>query len=465
MRKILFNQGKFNKVDIKEKLLEVYDDYLRTNGREKDIEEVVKFSREYYLSDGVFPSEAVIAQNFKFEFEEEEILDEMRFASYLNDKTVSIRERRRLELASKYLNQRLPATERLEILEELVRIDTDVFNDEKDTTTSIHDLRMADIYNEFTQKGAGIRTNIPDIDAVTMGISSGKLAVIFAPPGGFKTSTSLNMVYINSMEGDNSLVLSLEIPKGEYKTNIMARHGYSMNISIEPLKVIKGMLTPEEQKDLLAVEADFEAKLKGKIIFMDSDDVRIPTFASFRTQLKRKIRENNIRTVYVDFIQQFKDFDVKGETDERQLLNKVVSALRYLSVTEDVRFIILSQANRAGYEYADRNEGTMKMTNISEINNLERYAYYIISLYSNDELKMANQVKFGLIKHRGGETISEARTTTVIPKAFVVGDINTEFADYVSYREVAAGAEDGADFDAVQIFGGGSGGGYDPDDD
>lgn len=448
MRKIIYNQARWNFADIKEKLSEIYDMYVKSNGTEKDVLDVVKFSMEYYRANNVFPGELKIEENFKFGFDDYDFGDPDGFSAYLRDKVVDLRDRNTKEIYLKLMTGKLPAEKRLELLDEVVRITTDVFNDEVKTVTKFEDMSAREDYALYKNKGSGIKTNIPDLDAATQGISSGKIMVVFAPPGGFKTSFALNMMYLNVMEGDNTLFLSLEIPKNEAHKMLLVRHSWTMGANISMLKVMKGMLTPQEEEALYAVEADFNAKRKGTFVFLDTDDLHLDSTLSFKVQIRDIIKANNITSAYLDFIQQFKDFDIKGITDEKILMNKIVSILRYISVTDDVRWIILSQANRAGMEYADRNEGSMKLTNISEINNLERYGYYILSLYSNDEMKLAGQLKFGLIKHRGGETMQEARNTNVIPQYFVVGDTGNTQQDMLGYQA----AIDSGGFDIIQIF-------------
>jgi hypothetical protein len=104
--------------------------------------------------------------------------------------------------------------------------------------------------------------------------------------------------------------------------------------------------------------------------------------------------------------------------------------LRHISVTKDVTFIILSQLNREGQKKAekDKTRGSYSLNNLSEANNLERYAYYVMTMYMDDELKMAGQVLISLLKHRDGQTLTEPFKTFVKHQHFIVGDLGFGFS-------------------------------------
>jgi hypothetical protein len=75
------------------------------------------------------------------------------------------------------------------------------------------------------------------------------------------------------------------------------------------------------------------------------------------------------------------------------MLNDIVGMFHLIEVQYGVRVAMLSQINREGQKKGDSTEGEMKAYHLNEVSNLEKYAYYLIILWTDEDLKRTNQLQ------------------------------------------------------------------------
>lgn len=432
MRKILFNQSYYDSNDIVKSLLYLYELVLSVEGVEKDIIDVISYSYKYYKSEKIFSSVSSILEKFNtFKFIDEKFENEDEYKIYIRDKQVSFRDKARQELTLKYLNNKEDSAERLLILDKIIKLETSLSNKLKELD-EIGDYKYNDLYSLRKGIGEGPKTNIEDIDALIGGITAGKIMVVAAPPKCFKTLLALNFMYIGVVEYEsenNTLFYSLEIPKDEAYWKLVLRHAYKYKWSVNIRNILKGLLTEEEEKRLYNIAEDFEKSKKHKLYIVENKDLEVESLLTFQQQLIDYIIKYNIKTLILDYIQLMKTHRFKGyrNSDIYLMLNDIVGVLHLISVTYNVRIMLLSQINREGYkkDYKKKDEhkeGKFKLSHLAEISNLERYAYYVVTTYTNDNLKKSNQVKFQLLAHRDGVTLEDPKFTFIIPEYFLIGN-------------------------------------------
>jgi replicative DNA helicase len=424
MKKILYNQGFFNNPDIIESLNYLYKIYINLD-KNDDITRAINFSTKVYKSDLFFPDSEDILQKIKdFEFDKEVFESEKSFLSNIKSKTKEFRDSYRIILIQKYSDPSNTYEKRTKYIEELTALEAELIPTSKNNVTNASQLSLKENYELRKNKNPGIKTNIDEIDEKTLGISLGKILVVFAAPGNGKTMYAINMTYNNQFIPDNnSLFITLEIPESELKMKLVCRHTYGTSDYFSILNAIKGKLGPEEERIMLKYEEDMDTKRQSKLLFLDVDKMKMDSLFSFKNQLISLIEEHDLKTIYIDYIQLFKEFKPKNILDEKEFLNMIVSIIRHISVSKNVTFIILSQCNREGIKRGQSTEGYYSIHNLSEINSLERHAYYIVSLFTNDELKQENNLKFQLLKHRDGECIEEPMKTYFDPRYFYIGNV------------------------------------------
>jgi hypothetical protein len=426
MRKLIYNQFF---VENKEELKKVYESAIKSKSLESDVIDVVKFSLDYYNANLYFPTDSTIKEEFKsFEFIPEKFSNKDDEAKYLRDKEQNYKELYRKDLIIPLLDNKLPAEKRLENLNELTKLELNMY-DNTELLTNTKDLNIREMYKNRKNKDSGYITNIPELDEVIGGISPGKLFVVLAPPKSYKSMFAMNTCYMNlNKENENVLFVSLEIPRDELYYKLLIRHSFGTNKDISSLKTLKGQLDEQEEEVLYSLDEDFRTKYcKSELFILESKDIKMSTIMEFKQQIEDIIKKNNIKTIFVDYLQLFSNFHLKGYKDRFEALNDVVGTFRLIGVTYNVRTVMLSQLTKDAVKKLIANKGdSMDPTSASDSSALLRDCYYLIGLFANDELKSAKQFKISLMYHRDGSSF-EPLNSFCIPEKYILGDVNVDY--------------------------------------
>jgi hypothetical protein len=429
MRKIFWSQTDYDEKDLSKVIYDLYLVAKKIKGQDADIYEVLDYNIDYYASNKYFPSNDILKTQFKdFKFIENKFKDSNEYKNYIKDKLALFNDKVRKDRTLVFLDEP-DNIKRIGILDELLKIEIGITNAEKD----LEDVTKYDykkMYDKRISIGEGPRTNVEDIDALIGGFTSGKLMVIAAPQKCFKTTFAINMSYIGIMEYEspnNTLILSLELPGDEWYWKTIIRHSYKFNYNINIKSILKGLLTDDEKLKLFEVVEDFNNNKKHELFILDGSQIQLESLLSFKQQIANYIEKNNIKTIYIDYIQIFKNYRIKGYNNPLDMLNDIVGMFHLLEVQYGVRVAMLSQINREGQKKGDSNEGEMKAYHLNEVSNLEKYAYYLIILWTDEDLKRTNQLKFQLLYHRDGQTIAKPKFTWVLPQYFLIGK-NSEYS-------------------------------------
>jgi hypothetical protein len=426
MQRIFWSQCFFDDKDLQKIIYDLYNIANNITGLSSDIYPVLQYNIDYFNSNQYFPSFDLLLENFKdFNFIKEKFLDIIEFRNYLKDKLSLYNDKIRKELTLNYLDEK-DVNKRVNKLDELLKIETGICNSELDLKDA-KDFDYKTDYEKKTKIGEGPKTNIEDIDAIIGGITCGKLLVLAAPQKCFKTTTAISIAYegiMNYIPDNNTLILSLELPESEWYWKTIIRHSYKFGYNINIKSILKGLLTDEEKEKLFEVVEDFNKTKKHGIFIIDGSKIQLESMLGFKQQLSDYIEKHNIKSIFVDYIQIFKNYKIKGYYNPLDMLNDVVGMFHMLEIKYGVRVIMLSQINREGIKKSDNNEGEMKAYHLSEVSNLEKYCYYLVMLWTDEDLKRSSQLKFQLVYHRDGITIAKPKFTWVLPQYFLVGKNN-----------------------------------------
>ena len=351
MHRILFNQYR---IKDKELLYNLYSTFLKTEGADRDIYDVVKWAKEGYEANKFFASPEAIKEQFKtFELTEETFPDEASETIYLKEEAQVYREKYRDDILTKLLNKTIPAEKRLELIDELTKLEMQVF-DLKDTVADVSQIDAKEMYAKRKNKGKGLLTNIPEIDNLTQGMLSGKIMVVLAGPKSGKSMFALNMCYINlKIPDNNSLFISLEIPKDELMYKMWIRLSYDERKDISFMKTIRGQLDADEEQTLYGLSETFNKYMPSKLYILASNDLRGDSILTIKQQIVDTIQSKGIKTIYVDYLQLMK-FGFNGKGNIYEYLNEVVGMFRWIAVAYDVRIVLLSQATKEGIKRGKR---------------------------------------------------------------------------------------------------------------
>lgn len=329
-----------------------------------------------------------------------------------------------IQISSSGLNQDIQE-QVYDVLSTTVNTSNDTYENPFDTMRNRYEIRKT--------RPKGLRTYIQAVDEEIGGMNEGTLNTILGFTGSFKTTFATNIVYNNIVhDGYNIVLISLEMTKDEVISNLVCRHSYDSKFTqfpfISPKKLRNTELTEEQESFLFdVVKADFDNYKKNLIIYDQSDF----TDAS-PLEIERKLEEadrelGHINAFIVDHIGLLK-FSGEARKNEYETMNFYMrffqgQCVNFLHKKRQVTGIVLVQANREGYLRAIRNDGEYDLRAIAEANEVERSSYRVFSVFSSEDLKLSKELKIGLIKHRGGSTISPPVNVFCEPDAYVIGDI------------------------------------------
>lgn len=284
---------------------------------------------------------------------------------------------------------------------------------------------IMEIYRHNIEQG-GILYGIQTMDDHVRGLKPGTMHTIFGFVGAFKSTTALSMAYYNVMtlEADIAFV-SLEMPKYYLKYMLLSRHSLHPKFQgiLEPIfykDIFDGVLTPEDEKNLEILDADFKESCVGNLYMFDLTDFHMENFEEYFTGLPIVFSG-----IFVDYAQ-LMGF-VNSKFDKITNINRYVKMFHDFTKTyksgKGFTGIMLSQANRDGWKRARKAEGRYELTAISEANEIERSSFSVTALYADDALTNQGVLSLQLLKFRGGAVLLDPIRTFVDPRCCVVGDV------------------------------------------
>lgn len=277
------------------------------------------------------------------------------------------------------------------------------------------------------------KTGLEPIDEVCGGIPKGSVTIIMGGTGSFKTMTTTNICYNAMNAGKNICYLSLEVTQKHMYFNFISRHSVSGSFSM-PLthKDLKNKALSPEQEEQLAIISDDFNNIEGKCIVLDESNIKSFDITGFEEVISNSDKElikmtgHGVDILVVDHAQLLK-FSGSGRSQDPYLVvNYYMSWLRQMSLNflgqdRDISVIVVSQASRAGMDYANKHGGQFLLTHAAEANEIERSASYMISVYANDMTRSSNELMVQLLKSRNSETMLEPATVQINPAYYQVG--------------------------------------------
>ena len=349
---------------------------------------------------------------------------------YISKKTQNFRSNKLLYYADKQRTQGLDVNDIADIYDMLSAEEVD--NNYK----SIADVdTFKDLY-EKQSKLKGISFLSPELDQLTGGIMPGQICTILGAPGSMKTTYSSNIAYNAMRDGKNVLYLSLEEQPMQLLSKWLSRCSLDINKPLQQKDIVQKTLD-EKHKNILFNDVFTKFRsYPGRLYIVgeqDLSDYSLPTLeAKFKEidKLAKEETEHGIDLIVVDHIQLLK-FAVSG-LDTISTINMYVSFFRQQSLSwlhekRNVSIILLSQANREGYAYAQKNNGAYLSQHVAEASEVERASAYIISVYTDAMSQITNQLTLCAVKLRGS-----ALPPSVIPiyedgSVYQVGEINRAY--------------------------------------
>ena len=258
----------------------------------------------------------------------------------------------------------------------------------------------------------GISFLCPAIDDLTGGISEGELCTILGASGSMKTTYSSNIAFNAVKEGKNVLYLSLEETPMNLYCKWLSRASVDVGRPLKVQDIIQHKLE-EKDKDILMNEVEpYFRGLEGNLYLVGEQELGDYSMTSFEAKFKEidklaiEQSGHGVDLLVVDHIQLIK-FAVTN-VDPITVINMYVSFFRqqclsWLHTDRSIAVILLSQANRDGYKYAQKHNGAYLATHVAEASEIIRAASYIISVYTDADIQVTKLLKLGCVKLRGAQ--------------------------------------------------------------
>jgi len=231
----------------------------------------------------------------------------------------------------------------------------------------------------------GFSTGFSKIDAITSGIRPGNLWIIAGRPGQGKSAWMSNSARNTEY---NKVIFSLEMSKREY-----LEREFSIGSGIPLLNIRARALSNREINKLQETAEVF--KKRNDIIINTSTNGII----SLEKSIRKYVRDNNVKIVYIDYIQLLVDRNM----DATHALGRASRKLKQLARELGIGIVVLSQLHR-GVE--SREDKRPILSDLRQSGNLEEDADLVAFLYRdeyyNQHTKDKGVMEFIIRKHRNG---------------------------------------------------------------
>lgn len=319
-------------------------------------------------------------------------------------------------------------------------------NDEDDL--NLDDYQVG-VNFKVAKKPEGFLFNIQELDTITSGVQPGQVASICAFTSEGKSTLAVSAAYHNIKKNKSGVLVSMEVPPELANKQFYSRWLYEeKHLEISAKAMDDGSLDEAQAKLVEQYQEEYNEFIKGKLLIVDEAVLSrrvVSDFKALRSRFKSFERVvDSLDFIIYDHINQvdliFKD---QGNTFVRVLTSAGKTYVNAKGLHP--ASIMCVQVNREGRKRAQKREGKYDLQAISDLNEVERSSYMCVFMYTSDDMKLLQETKICMLKHRMGGLLTEPVSVTFNPGVFVVG----ETVDTVAYTGNLDFLNDGgAKFDA-----------------
>lgn len=338
-----------------------------------------------------------------------------------------------------------------------------ISNEKEAENTMYETIQEADLkalIDPELSKQKGPMAFIEQLDWKVPGIGPGKLVVIGAYVGSYKTLLAINMAYNNAIElGYNVVFLSLEMYEREILQRLIVRHANNPKFSrhgqqITMSKLREGEISPDERSFLEnEVIRDLQNNPEyGRVTVVDSLSFDAGSIEQVLGKVDEKGRQETGQEsgktdmIIIDYLQLLAQYWGDG----RDMISATRNTARYLkrlALTYNGRGLVvvaLSQLSRAAFLAAKENVKNSResdpyqylygVTSFADSAEVERASDICLTIFVDDKLREKHSALVQLIKNRDGETIEKGFQVMAVPDTSYIGDLRNESAseDYLA---------------------------------
>lgn len=317
-------------------------------------------------------------------------------------------------------------------------------------------LSFRERYSRSMKNNAGLKTFVDQIDDEIGAIPKGAMCTLAGFTGSFKTTWAANIAIKNALEGKHIAYISLEVSKEQLEYSVMSlfsndsrftRMGYH---PLELRKIIQNKLYSDELDFLCDVlEPEYRRVIEPNFKIIDRSCFKTYNESEFVDVLYSVDDDMPLDAIFVDHVGELAlRSPLYNGNNTGAIINKYVSFFGELTVDfrkkdgnkRQVATVLVAQTNRSGYKAAaasfrklsmvnrpgDKNKSLntqvegYNLTALSDSNELERFSAIVMTVFANDEMKLAKQAYVQILKTRYGNNISPT-PVDINPEVYLFG--------------------------------------------
>lgn len=283
-------------------------------------------------------------------------------------------------------------------------------------------------YSETLNKPqkSDIILGVNEIDEVTNGFMQATVAGICGFTGHGKTQTVISMLFRNASLKKKCCFCSLEVAPDIIWAMLETRYLYEkkgMAISFQDLKdrKIPSDLLPQ----VIEAEKDFQNDIVPNLFIVDESFLPKKVCLDYKLLTKRfKAVEQKLGGLDVVAFDHVGQFELLYPDCGNIIIKQIQSFTKtypQANGTLGLVSVLAVQANRQGEMRARKRNYVYDLQAISDLNEVERTCSYIVFLYTSDDMKIVQETRMTLAKHRLGAVIPEPITVSFNPAVSMVG--------------------------------------------
>lgn len=271
----------------------------------------------------------------------------------------------------------------------------------------------------------GCNFGIPEIDQITNGVQPGNIASIAAFTGHGKSTMMVSLLFKNAHEGKKCCLMSIEVAPEIVWAQLQARYLYEVKgIQINAQDLLQKKLTKEAASKVKECDDDFKNEICSNIKILDETVLSKSIVTNYKalSKLFRTVDKSlgGLDIVAWDHVGQL---ELLFPNCGNEIIKQIQSSTKTFITSNGNKIVTLFavQANREGEKRARKRSGVYDMQAIADLNEVERSSSYIMFMYTSDDMKVVQETKVDLKKHRFGAVSTEPITTSFNPSVCIVG--------------------------------------------
>jgi len=215
----------------------------------------------------------------------------------------------------------------------------------------------------------GLTSGYPDLDNMLTGMHSQELIIIAGRPSMGKSTLAINMIRRCAMQGNPSLLYSLEMSADNITLNLLSAQS---RVSGQNLR--RADLTTDNLGELMGACNDL---YEAPIYVVDKGGITLGELCRTARTAKRKY---GLSSIFIDYLQLVTVAEVRGKSREQQV-SEVSRGLKALAKQLDIPVIALAQLNR---QPGNRTDSRPQLSDLRESGAIEQDADVVMMVHRPD---------------------------------------------------------------------------------